>query len=74
VLYDYQGFMQRYGGVSRYFVELTRAMRLIGDFEPLIEIEVQVYGIHHCDGTWRTLTYSQKIAKRLRRLLRLVKR
>jgi len=36
VLYDYQGFMQRYGGVSRYFVELTRAMRRQGGFEPLI--------------------------------------
>jgi len=36
VLYDYQGFMQRYGGVSRYFVELTRAMRRLGGFEALI--------------------------------------
>jgi glycosyltransferase involved in cell wall biosynthesis len=36
VLYDYQGFMQSYGGVSRYFVELTRAMRRLGDFDPLI--------------------------------------
>lgn len=36
VLYDYQGFMQRYGGVSRYFVELTAAMKSLDGFEAVI--------------------------------------
>lgn len=36
VLYDYQGFMQRHGGVSRYFVELIQAMKALGDFEAII--------------------------------------
>ena len=36
VLYDYQGFMQRHGGVSRYFVELTQAMESLGGFEAVI--------------------------------------
>jgi glycosyltransferase involved in cell wall biosynthesis len=36
VLYDYQGFMQRHGGVSRYFVELTAAMKALGGFEAVI--------------------------------------
>jgi len=36
VLYDYQGFMQRHGGVSRYFVELTAAMKSLEGFEAVI--------------------------------------
>lgn len=36
VLYDYQGFMQRHGGVSRYFVELTTAMKSLDGFEAVI--------------------------------------
>ena len=33
VLYDYQAFMQRQGGVSRYFVELIAALKGIEGFE-----------------------------------------
>jgi glycosyltransferase involved in cell wall biosynthesis len=36
VLYDHQAFMQPYGGVSRYFMELICAMRELEGFEPLI--------------------------------------
>ena len=36
VLYDHQGFMQRYGGVSRYFVEVVGAMRALDGFEATI--------------------------------------
>ena len=36
VLYDYQGLLQRYGGVSRYFVELINAMRKLENFEPIL--------------------------------------
>ena len=36
VLYDYQGFLQRYGGVSRYFVELIAAMSRVGGYEALL--------------------------------------
>ena len=36
VLYDYQAFMQHYGGVSRYFVELTDALTHIDGFEAWI--------------------------------------
>ncbi len=34
-----------------------------------LQADERVYGIHHCDGTWRALTYPQKIARRLRRLV-----
>lgn len=36
VLYDYQGFTRRYGGVSRYFVELIAAMGRVGGYEAII--------------------------------------
>jgi glycosyltransferase involved in cell wall biosynthesis len=36
VLYDYQGLMQRHGGVSRYFVELISAMETLGGFEAIV--------------------------------------
>ena len=36
VLYDYQGLLQRHGGVSRYFVELITAMTKIGGVEPVL--------------------------------------
>jgi glycosyltransferase involved in cell wall biosynthesis len=36
VLYDYQAFMQRRGGVSRYFSELIRALQRIEDFEAVL--------------------------------------
>ncbi|MFA6506542.1 MAG: glycosyltransferase family 1 protein [Treponemataceae bacterium] len=36
VLYDYQAFLQRYGGVSRYFVELIDEMRKVDDFQPIL--------------------------------------
>ena len=52
VLYDYQGFIQHHGGVSRYQVELIKNLRALG-----IECEVpylfseNIYldeaGIHH---------------------------
>ena len=43
------------------------------EYEVLVHGGVS-YGIHHCDGTWRALTYPQKIVKRLRRLWRRVAR
>lgn len=36
VLYDHQAFMQRYGGVSRYFVELIHALQELEGFEPCL--------------------------------------
>ena len=36
VLYDYQGFMQPHGGVSRYFAEIIRAMSRLEGFQALL--------------------------------------
>ncbi len=38
VLYDYQAFLQHHGGVSRYFVELIRAMSSLGGFTPVMPV------------------------------------
>ena len=38
VLYDYQAFLQRHGGVSRYFVELIRAISSLGGFCPIMPV------------------------------------
>lgn len=36
VLYDHQAFLQRYGGVSRYFVEIIDSMRKSDEFDPVV--------------------------------------
>jgi glycosyltransferase involved in cell wall biosynthesis len=36
VLYDHQAFLQTYGGVSRYFAEIIRAMGRLSGFEALL--------------------------------------
>lgn len=38
------------------------------EYQVLKSKESVAYGIHHCDGTWRALTYPQKIVKRLKRI------
>jgi glycosyltransferase involved in cell wall biosynthesis len=38
VLYDYQAFMQRQGGVSRYFAELIEALKSIEGFEAVLPL------------------------------------
>jgi len=38
VLYDYQAFLQRQGGVSRYFAELIRALEALPEFEATIPL------------------------------------
>ncbi len=36
VLYDHQAFRQTYGGMSRYFVELIKALQAMDGFEPCV--------------------------------------